>query len=179
MAIPTIPQTISRGDISIYLAANNNSSGALYGARLSPTSAITIAIVTDALRWGNAGGAQTQQSLREVANYLIWLTGKYGQQAEYILNGSGGGSVIPISPTTPPPPLYFYVDDTTPVKAGESLVIFAQFIGYELQFVRGNLTQMQASNGFDTYYSWDKITGTFQCFGPASTSEPFALLPYV
>lgn len=98
MAIATIPQAISRGDVSMYLSANDNSKGALFSPRIaSPISPVTIAMVTDALRWGYNDGvlAQTEQSLREVANYLIWLTGMYGQQAEAILGGQGGGSVVP------------------------------------------------------------------------------------
>lgn len=96
MSIATIPQIIVRGDISTYLAANDNSKGALYGRRIAaPISPITIALITDALRWGYDGGAQTDQSLREVGNYVVWLTGKYGQEAQAISEGQGGGSVIP------------------------------------------------------------------------------------
>ncbi len=96
MSIATIQQTIDRGNVSIYLAGNNNAKGSLFGARIaSPTSPITIAMVTDALDWGYDGGAQTDESLRAMANYLTWLIGVYGQQAEAILQGSGGGTVVP------------------------------------------------------------------------------------
>lgn len=94
MAIATISETIELGRISTYLAANNVANGALFGARKAPVSPVTIAIVTDALDWGYTGGAQTEQSLREVANYGIWLFGMYGQQAQAI--SGGGGSVIPV-----------------------------------------------------------------------------------
>jgi hypothetical protein len=96
--LPTISETISIGRISTYKAANDNAEGALFGKRLaSPTSPVTIAMVTDALEWGNDGGAQTD-TVRQVANYLIWLCGKYALQARAILNiTSGGGSVTPSS----------------------------------------------------------------------------------
>lgn len=96
MAIATIQQAIDRGEVSVYLSANDNSKGLMWGHRVaSPISMITIAMVTDALAWGNEGGAQSATDLRQMANYLVWLTGMYGQQAEAILDGSGGGSVVP------------------------------------------------------------------------------------
>lgn len=96
MAIATIQETIDRGNVSIYLSANDNSKGLLFGHRkASPISPVTIAMVTDALTWGRDGGAQTDEELRNMANYLVWLTGKYGQQAQAILDGEGGGTVVP------------------------------------------------------------------------------------
>lgn len=96
MSIATTIQAIERGDISTYLSANYVSNGALFGARKAPISPVTIAIVTDALRWGYEGGAQTDQSVRNTTNYLVWLTGFFGQQAQAIIDGGGdGGTVIP------------------------------------------------------------------------------------
>lgn len=99
MSIATIPQAISRGDLSTSLAVIDNERGALFGPRISaPASPRTILMVTDALRWGYNDGDSpyTDASNREVANYLIWLCGKYGREAEFILdNTTGGGSVSP------------------------------------------------------------------------------------
>jgi hypothetical protein len=97
MAIATIQEAIDRGNLSTSLATVDNERGSLFSPRLSsPASPRTILMVTDALTWGRDGGAQTDQSLREVANYLIWLCGMYGQQAQFILDsGSSGGSVVP------------------------------------------------------------------------------------
>lgn len=44
---------------------------------------------------GGVTEVQEKPALRAMANYLIWLCGMYGQQAEYILQGSGGGTVVP------------------------------------------------------------------------------------
>lgn len=99
MAIVTTDEAILRGGISVYLAANDNSAGALFGSRLSsPLSSLTIAMVTDALMWGNFVG-QNAINLRELTNYLVWLEGVYGMQAQAIINGGGGGSVTPIPPS--------------------------------------------------------------------------------
>lgn len=100
MSIATHQEAIDRGQVSTYLALIDNEKGNLFSPRLSsPASPRTIQMVTSALSWGyNSGGetAQTETSLRQTTNYLIWLCGKYGQQAQYILNQTGGGgSVIP------------------------------------------------------------------------------------
>lgn len=180
MPIATTAQAILWGDISIYLAANDNANGAIFGRRItSPSSPITIAMVTDALRWGSATGAQTAISVREVTNYLIWLEGKYGQEAQYIAEGGGGGSVIPVNPGAIPSRLDFIVSDSTPVSTGQSSVIFTDFVGYSLLFNRGNQPQMTIDDGFNTWFSWNKLTGQFQCFGAANESEPFSLIPYL
>jgi len=47
----------------------------------------SIAIVTDALAWAYASDP-TEENLRLVANYLTWLCGKYGQQAQYIISNA-------------------------------------------------------------------------------------------
>lgn len=175
-ALPTIVETIAIGDGTVSLMGNDVANGALFGARLvKPSTTVMIAYVTDAIRWQNEG-QPADTTLRSTCNYLIWLCGIYGAQ---VRAGSGGGTVIPIQPSATPNRLDFYVSDTTPVKTGETTVVFLQFIGYNLDFYRGNLAQMTVSNGFDTYFSWDRTTGTFQCFGPANEGEPFSLLPYV
>jgi hypothetical protein len=96
MPIPTITETIARGDLSIGYAANNNAKGALFGSRLaSPSSPVSIAMVTDALNWSTEG-YYTDEQQREIANYLIWLTGSYGMDAAFRLGQtSGGGSLTP------------------------------------------------------------------------------------
>lgn len=92
----TIPETIEIGEVSVYLSGNNNSLGQLFGKRLaSPTSPVTIAMVTNALIWGYEGNP-VDDNLRSVANYLVWLCGKYSLEAQYIISGSGGGTVVPI-----------------------------------------------------------------------------------
>ena len=66
-----------------------------------PSSPLTQSIVTSALEWGYYGGAVSSTELRQIANYLIWLTSPYFQTAQYIIsNTSGGGSVVPPSSTT-------------------------------------------------------------------------------
>lgn len=59
-------------------------------------------------------GIVESKPARLVANYLVWLCGMYGQQAQAILNGGGGGSVTPINPgNTTVLPLYLKSNDFT------------------------------------------------------------------
>jgi hypothetical protein len=92
--LPTIAETVTIGDISTYLSGNDNARGSLFGPRLgTPVSPVLIALVTDALRWGNTGGAIDAEDLRSSANYLIWLCGKYALQARSIMGIVSGGGV--------------------------------------------------------------------------------------
>lgn len=92
-----IADIIEIGDVSVYLSSNDNSRGALFGKRLSsPYSAIEIAAFTDALRW-QYETYPSDDTLRATANYCLWCYGKYGQQAYYIISGTSGGEVVPIS----------------------------------------------------------------------------------
>lgn len=161
MAIATITQAIVRGEISIYLSGNDNAKGALYGGRIAaPGSPVTIAIVTQALAWGFDGGAQTDQDLREMANYLIWLIGFYGQQAQVIDEGAGGGTVIPPSDGVLTPITISGPDFSTatewdyPSYAGKSLTVFSNGIsryltaGSEWEYTSGGINILVP--GFDS-----------------------------
>jgi len=182
MARPTISQVVQRGKLSIGYAANNNSKGTYFGKRLSsPKSPVTIAMVTDALEWSNDGGAQTDAEVREIADYLIWLTGIYGQQAQYRLGQTdGGGSLTPGGGgVLIPNVLDFIVDaSTTPVLAGETTITIPQFVGYNVEFDRGGQPQYTTNpNDGSSYYYWNKNTGEFTISPAANLGEPFRIVP--
>ncbi len=186
MATATIPQAIARGKLSIGYAGNNNARGALFGKRLAanpPISPVTIAMVTDALEWGV--DAQTDEDQREVCNYLIWLIGIYGMQAQARLGDtSGGGSITPGGgggASGPLEPLDWEVGDTTsqfaPMKQDDLYVLLdgtnnnVDFRGLNINFFRGGVTQNTTSLGDgSTYYYWNRTTGLFQLFGAAPTN---------
>ncbi len=190
MPIATITQAIARGKLSIGYAANNNARGSLFGKRLAsnpPISPVTIAMVTDALEWGV--DAQTDEDQREVCNYLIWLIGLYGMQAQARLGDtSGGGSLTPGGGdgSNNLNVLDWFVDVTAtpiaPLADGESSVLLDGTSGNEdyrtfnIEFARGNLTQTTTNFG-QSYYSWNKNTGLFTCFPAASFGESFRITP--
>ena len=177
-ALPTIAQTIEYADVAIGLCANNNAKGALFGRRVaSPSSPVTQAIVTDALRWAYEGGAVDADTLREMANYLTWLTQSYFLTAKYLVSGGGGGTVVP-SAGVRPQPLDFQVSGTSIIPTGGSGLTINSFIGWNLQFTRGGIGQYTTNIGDgSSYYSWDRVTGTFACYPAAGTGEQFRLEP--
>ena len=194
MAIITIDDTIERGMLSIGYSANDNAKGNLFGRRLNSNfvvSPVTIAMVTDALIWAEDGDAQTDEEIRNIANYLIWLTGKYGMEAAYRLGQTdGGGSVTPGgSSQSTINPLDWLVSDTAdqyaPLANGDSAVTFdgtndmPDLRGYNMNFFRGGITQNTTPLGDgSTYYYWNKSTGLFQLFGGAAqTGELMRITP--
>ncbi len=164
----TILETIDVGKASIFLSSNDNSHGALYGARLSsPSSPITISIVTDALKWMYASNP-SESSLRSVANYCYWIYGKYQLQAQNIILMMGGGTVIPITPASRPLALEFIVTTSSVMVDRQSTITIPTFKGYNLEFFRGGVNQ-SSLNAEDTSYTWDRNTATFTC-SPAATA---------
>jgi hypothetical protein len=96
MSILSITQTIAVGRVATYLAVSENSDGVIYNPKLvSNTPAQILAMVTDALDWGFTGAAQSDTSLRCVAEYLLWLCGGLGQTAQVVLGQDSGGTVVP------------------------------------------------------------------------------------
>lgn len=176
-----VDEIIEIGDASTYLSANYVGKQALFGGTvIKPTPPVQIAWVTDALRWGYDGGAQTTASLRSTANYLYWLCGLFQLQAQNIIDG-GGGSVTPTpSGGALPNPLDFIVAASdTPIIDGQSTVTISQFIGYNVELTRDVYPQYTTNPGDgSTYYSWNRLTGELVLFnGAAYTGERFRIFP--
>ena len=184
-ALPTIPETIVVGDISTYLSGNNNAVGVLFGRRLaSPISPIEIAACTDALRWQYEdlynidGTVEADPTLRGTANYLIWMCGRYGLQAQYIASGAGGGTVQPSGSSTRPTRLDFVVSSTSVIVTDGTGLTIPSFVGWNLMFSRGGIEQSTVNLGDgSSYCSWNRDTGTFACSPAASEGEQFIITP--
>jgi hypothetical protein len=177
--ILSISEIIEIGRASTYLSANYVSKQALFGGTvIKPTPPVQIAFVTDALDWGNSGGAQTEASLRSTANYLYWLCGLFQLQAQRIISGAGGGSVSPTpSGGALPNPYDFEVTvDSEPLADGEGSVTLSAFIGYNIAFNRGQVPQSTVDVG-GSYYSWNRTTGLFTCTPTAVLGELFQIIP--
>jgi len=176
---PTILQTIDYAKLATALCGNDNASGALWGKRLTaPSSPLTQSIVTSALEWGYYGGAVSSTELRQIANYLIWLTSPYFQTAQYIIsNTSGGGSVVPPS-STRPLPLDFIVSASSPIPTGASGLSIPAYAGWNLNFSRGGVEQNTTDVGDgSSFYGWDRNTATFSMSPAAFEGELLRLSP--
>lgn len=173
----SIPDIIDIGDISVSLALGYQQQGALFGPRKTYTAGETIALVTDALRWQYQGNP-ADATLRGVANYLYWLCGKFALEGLDIINGPGGGAVIPINPALNPNPIEFEVTVSSFMVDGQSVKSIQSFVGYNLLFVRNNIPQSIVDMG-GSYFSWDKTTGIFTCYPAAVSGELFQLYPFI
>lgn len=81
----SIPDIIKLGDVSVPLSANYQYDGEVLGKRLATTSPLTIAIVTDALRWHYEGFPPT--SLEDaVGSITITDAGNDGDKIEVFVN---------------------------------------------------------------------------------------------
>lgn len=97
MLTPT--QILQIAKCSEYLSGNDIAKGALFGKRLNPLLNRIIYAERKALEW-MLGMDSNYSTLQDVANYVLWLCGKYWIQANAIINGGGGGQpVTPVSPT--------------------------------------------------------------------------------
>jgi hypothetical protein len=173
----TIVQIIRRGQISVPLSANYNSKQGLYdGALAAPTSPVLIAMVTDALNWANnRQEIYSQKDLLQIADYLIWLTGRFGLEASQFTGG--GGSVTPIVPGGQSVNrIDFIVNDSSPIVTGGSTLTISSFIGFNLEFDRNGVPQ-SALTTEPTYFTWSKTTGQFTCSPALEESEVVALIP--
>jgi len=178
-AQPTVAETIDYADLAIGLCANDNAKGSLWGKRkTSPSSPVTQAIVTDALRWSYEGGATTAVELRQMANYLLWLINPYGLTAEYLIdNTSGGGAVVPAT-STRPTPLDFIVSASSVIPTAATGATIAAFVGWNLNFDRGGITQNTTDVGDgSSYYGWNRNTGVFTCSPALQENELVRLTP--
>jgi len=119
----------------------------------------------------------SNEDIAPTAAYLYALCGKYGLYAQAILlnPGTTGGTIS----RTAPSPYQFTVDASTSfIIDGQSSKTITAFIGYNLIFTRGGVTQSTVDPGGGlSYYSWTKATGSFICYPAAATGEDFGLFP--
>lgn len=177
MSLISIGEIIELGDVSTYLSLKYQDEGKLFGARLDGISPKSIAIVTDALRWQYESFPE-DENLRKVANYLYWMCGKFQIEAQFIIQGVGGGIVSVLNPFATPNPLEFTVDGSSIISDGESSATLTQFIGYNVLFVRNNVPQSTIDNG-GSYFSWNKTNGQFTISQAAYTGELFQIYPFI
>lgn len=173
----TISQTIVVGKISSPLAANFNSLKSFFGgpALAAKGSPVTIRMATDALQWAVDGGNLTDAELRSMANYIKWLCGSFAFEAENKIGA--GGTVSTIVPgALRPGRIDFTVSATSYFPTGSTGGSISEFIGYNLDFIRGNLSQ-STLNTEPSYFSWNRSTGIFACYPALAEFEVIALIP--
>ena len=112
----------------------------------------------------------SDDTLEAVTNYLYGMC-MFNLQAQSI-TGSGGVIAAISGGTNLPVPYQFTVAASgTFMIDGQSAQTITAFIGYNLIFVRGNITQSVVNDGVTSYYSWTKSIGAFTAVPAVTTGE--------
>lgn len=172
----TVANTILIGKIGTGTSANYNSKQALFSPALaSPLSPVTIQMATDALQWGEDNEIGDATSQRLIANYIIWLCGRFGLTARNILNT--GGNVTTINPISlRPSRMDFIVTGASFFPTGSTGGVITNFIGYNIDFIRGGLSQSQITTE-SSYITWDRITGILLISPALQATEIISIIP--
>lgn len=172
----TILEIITNGRLSVPLSSNYQSKKSMFGQEVSPQYLPElIAMVTDALEWMNDGGNFTDAEESEVANYLVWLCGRFGLQAASI-SGSGG-SVSPIVPgSSSPARIDFIVSASSYIPTGATSAALSQFINREIDFIRGGISQSTVTTE-PSYIAWNRTTGNLTISPALAEDELISIIP--
>lgn len=172
----TVPQIIEIAKYSQVFANSAASKGGIFKPVVDPLLGIKIYVirkdVEDVYNYN-----PNWPGLVQTANYLYGLCGRYALAAWAVIsNGGGGGSITPIPPTGTLQYLEFVVSDSSAIPTGGSQYTFDtipyDYRGFELIFNRGNIPQGRLDNG-NTYFTWNSLSGAFQCFPAATVDEDF------
>jgi hypothetical protein len=174
MATLTTAQKLVIAEISQYLATNAISKGGLFASGIDVELPIKIDNIRQSIQY-QYDINPSDTTLVATSNYLYALCGKFALAAQSVLfaPGTTGGIIA----RTTPSPYQFTVDASTSFMIdGQSAKTITSFIGYNLVFVRGGITQSTVSTE-PSYYSWSKTVGGFVCVPAAATGELFQLIP--
>ena len=165
----TIPQILTIAKISQFLCKIEAAKSGLFPVKIPPNLDELIYMERMAVQY-MYGINPSRESLTSAANYLYGLC-RQNLKAINIMNGGGGGSVSPVTPSNPPTPYQFIVAASgNLLNNGDSTVTITSFIGYNLLFSRGGIPQSTVSTE-PTYYSWDRNSGIFTVTPSVNTGE--------
>jgi len=172
--MPTTASIVSIYPVAQYLATIDINKRGLYGGGVDlqlPEKIRNIGMSVERIY----NDDPTDTTLTSTANYLYALMGKYGMQAQAVTGIAGSVAGI-ISNVQSPLPLDFEVTASSIIADGENTKTFTAFIGCNIEFTRGGITQNTTNIG-GSYYTWNKVTGEFFCYPNASLTELFRIVP--
>ena len=165
----TTQQVINIANSSCVYASNELSGGKFHSSSLDKRLPSLIYAVRQGLEWLYELDP-AHEDILPISNYLISIC-KFSDKAEANM-GSGGALPIVLGTASPSALDWIISASSTPLATGETSVTLTQFIGYDINFIRGSLTQYTTNPGDgSTYYSWNKTSGLFTISSAASLGE--------
>lgn len=191
--MPTVERTLELARVGCYLADNNKFKSALFNkvAKNAKNQAILIYIYYKILnKIFTEDPTYLPATQQSVANYLYELLQGFKFRAAQIVDGGGGGQVVPVTPASSsmPNPYDWIVAASTssfaPLADGDDTVTLdgtngtRDFRGLNIEFYRGGQPQYTTNPGDgSTYYYWNRTTAVLIISTPAYTGEPMRITP--
>lgn len=175
MAVLTVAQKLVIAEINEYMISIAIMKGGLYADGINLELPTKIRIIRESIAYQYSQDP-SDDTLVSTSNYLLGLCLYVNAARAIVLNpGTVPGTIA----TTTPSPYQFTVDASTSfIIDGQSSKTITAFIGYNLIFTRGGITQNSVDVGDgSSYYSWVKAAGSFTCYPAAATGELFGLFP--
>lgn len=184
--MPTLARILELTPVAGYLASNDVAKGSLFrGGSTDPRLPGTIYMVYKVVK-RIYDEDPVYPNLDIVGNYLYELIQKYAFKAAAIVDGNNGGQIAPPTPGSGAPEPYDFevpvaATADAPIIDGQSSITLngtngtRDFRNFNIIFARGGIQQSTINQG--SYYSWNRVTGQFECFPAAVLSEQFIITP--
>lgn len=167
--MPTVAEIVSIYPVAQYLATIDINKRGLFGGGVDVNLPRKIYMIGKTVeRIYNDDPSDT--TLIPTADFLYALCGKFGMQAQSISGDAGAIAGVHSTTVTPPNPLDFVVSGSSIIATGDASVNLSSFIGFNIEFVRGGITQNTTNIG-GSYYTWVKSTGLFALSPAAEAGE--------
>ena len=179
--MPTIARILELAPVCSYLANNDKAKGSLFksGTPKNIKNQATLIYIYWKILDKIYTLDPTYPGLQAPANYLYELEQKWAFKAANIVDGGGGGSIAPITPTVKPTRIEFYGSPTSFIPENETTVqLPISWDGWNVEVDRGNIPQ-STLNTEPSYFSYDEDTRVLVLTPAVNTGELIAIIPSV
>ena len=177
--MPTVARILALAPVASYLANAKAGKGGLFGPPVDPKLGILIFMVHRILKKiYDLDPTYEVYQQRKVADYLYELIIKYAFRAASIVDGNNGGQIAAPTGVVTVNPYDFEVTASSFIPTGDDSVTITDFIGLNVNFRRGGVSQNTTNLGDgSSYYSWNIATGLFTIYPAATAGELFRIEP--
>ena len=169
MAALTVAEKLAIAEICEFLVTIAIEKGGLYGSGIDLQLPTKIYNLRTTIQYQYAQDP-SDDTLEGVTNYLYGMC-MFNLQAQSITGSGGVIAAISGGGNFPLPYQFTVAASGTFMIDGQSTQTITAFIGYNLIFVRNNITQSVVNDGSGSYYSWTKSIGSFVCVPALNTGE--------